>query len=78
MASALVRSVPLVESSWILPEPFCTPPLVPVTNDAVPTVMRTPSGIVPEALAGTDDQYWAPIPAAKLLVQFAMSLKFSE
>jgi hypothetical protein len=78
IAQALILSVALVERSWMLPEPFCTPPAVPLLNAAVLTEMRTPSGTVPVALTGTEAQCWAPTPDAKLLVQFAMSLKFSE
>ena len=37
-----------------------------------------PSGIVPVAFRATDAQYWAPTPEARLLVQLAISLKFSE
>src|SRR5258707_985338 len=62
----------------MLPVPLCTPSAVFVTNVAVPAEVRTPSGIVPVALAPTDAQYWAPMPAAKLLVQFVMSLKLSK
>ena len=67
-----------VDSSWMLPAPFWTPPAVPETNVAVLTVILTPSGIVPLAFTGTEAQYWAPMPKAKLLDQLAMSPKLSN
>ncbi|MFZ4621663.1 MAG: hypothetical protein ACOYNS_13975 [Bacteroidota bacterium] len=59
-------------------DPRCTPPDDPVMNVAVDAVVLVPLGIVPVALTATEPQHEAPVPAAKALVQFAISEKPSE
>ncbi len=59
--------------------PLCNPPDEDggTWKVAVDTVILVADGIVPVALTATEPKRLAPVPDAKLLVQFAMSAKFS-